>query len=450
MVREKNVLVVGLDEDNRRRLESIRNAENYCFVQLLDAEDVLYRKDYRVAELLERARHNLVQFEAPVDALIHYIDFPVSTMMPLLCREFGLPSASLEAVLKCEHKYWSRLEQARVVPEHVPAFAQFDPFDANALDALEAQGVGFPFWVKPVKSFSSYLGFRVDGQDDWWRAIAQIQDNIGRFSNDFDYFLQQVGTPPGVGGGQMCLAEQLIGGRQCTVEAFVHRGRVFPYAVVDSIREANQSSFARYQYPSRLPQRIQRRLFSITRKVLQHIGFDNAPCNLEFFWDPVAEKIWLLEINTRISESHCNLFELVDGASHQEVAVDLSLGERPRMPYRCGDFNCAAKFFVRTFEDAYVTRVPSRGDLLRLHEEVPGARLRVVPQVGMWLSQLPDQDSYSYVLAIVWIGARSQKALLQKYDACLRHLQFGLSKHAPAQPRRNTPGEVRTLRSSLG
>jgi len=44
-----------------------------------------------------------------------YMDFPVSTMLPLICKEFGTRSPSLESLLKCEHKYWSRVEQKKVI-----------------------------------------------------------------------------------------------------------------------------------------------------------------------------------------------------------------------------------------------------------------------------------------------------------------------------------------------
>jgi hypothetical protein len=430
MIRHKNVFVVGLNEANLNRLQTIRNAENLNFHQVLKPEDVLFREDYKVGDLVEKAKQQLASSEDEIDALIHYIDFPVSTMIPILAREFGLPSASLESTLKCEHKYWSRIEQAKAIPQNVPKFAQFDPFDDEALDKVK-KTLDFPFWVKPVKSFSSYLGFRVGNHDDWEKAITEIRGGIGRFADSFDYFLDKVNLPAEVGGGNMCLAEGIIGGRQCTVEGFAYRGNVYPYGLVDSVREHNGSSFSRYQYPSRLPQRIQNRMFKLSKKVISHLGYDNQPFNIEFFWDTHDDKVWLLEINTRISESHCNLFEFVDGASHQEVAVDLSLGARPRMPYRCGDHNVAAKFFLRTFEDGYVKRMPDRGEMSRLKEEIPSARVDLLPKVGSWLSELPDQDSYSYSLALVWIGASSQKSLLSKWEKAQRHLHFGLSRHGP-------------------
>ena len=78
-----------------------------------------------------------------VDAVVGYWDFPVTSMMPILCREFGLPSASLEAILKCEHKYWSRLEQQAALPEAVPAFGIADKENPTLPDGLE-----YPVWLK--------------------------------------------------------------------------------------------------------------------------------------------------------------------------------------------------------------------------------------------------------------------------------------------------------------
>src|SRR5699024_9226467 len=157
---------------------------------------------------------------------------------------------------------------------------------------------------------------------------------------------------------------------------------------------------------------------------LTHIGYDNAPFNIEFFWDPETDDIWLLEVNTRISESHTDLFLKVDGASHHEVATGLSLGERPRMPYRDGEFNCAGKFFIRAHHDAVVTRIPDDEELASLEKRMPGTRVKIIPKPGQRLSTLFGQDSYSYVLAELWIGASSRHKLEQRYEEAVEMLGF--------------------------
>lgn len=428
-LRRKNVFVVGLNEFNQARLRSIRNAENYNFVKLLDTRYVLEQEHYHIDTLLNRARSELDAYPGAVDGLIHYIDFPVSTTVPILCRQYGLPSATLEAVLKCEHKYWSRLEQRRCIPEHVPQFAAFDPFDERALEHL---GLDFPFWVKPIKSFSSYLGFFIGNADDWTVAIAAIRSHIGRFEEPFDDLLARVELPAEVAdiGGGSCIAEAIIGGRMCTQEGYVHKGRLRVYGTVDSLREPGSSSFASYQYPSRLPVRVRKRMTHIIETFMMHIGYDNAPFNVEFFWDANTDQIWLLEVNPRISESHADLFQKVDGASHHEIATDLSLGVRPRLPYRDGEFDHAGKFFIRAFGDAVVTHVPGAQELARIEALMPDTIVKIMVEPGQRLSTLMDQDSYSYTLALLWIGAQSPSQLQRCCERAEAILAFDLEPAA--------------------
>ena len=364
---KRNVFVFGLNDFNLRMLQQMRGAEDITFHKLLDRSELVERMDYPIKEILEHARERLRSFHGRVDGMIHYIDFPVSTIVPILAGEFGLRSASLEAVLTCEHKYWSRVEQARSIPGYLPRFAAFDPFDNGALERLERE-LGYPFWVKPIKSFSSYLGFRVASREDFRQAVSQIRGEISRFAEPFDYLLDQVILPPevaGIGGGH-CIAEGIIGGRQCTLEGYAFDGEIHVYGVVDSVRHANKSSFGRYQYPSRLPKRVQDEMRNVARRFMRHIGYDNAPFNIEFFWDAGRDRIWLLEVNTRISESHCDLFEKVDGTSSHEVAVDLALGRKPAFRKGAGEFTVAGKFFLRAYGDARVERVPGPEEVRRI------------------------------------------------------------------------------------
>ena len=50
----------------------------------------------------------------------------------------------------------------------------------------------------------------------------------------------------------------------------------------------------------------------------------------------------------------------------------------------------------------------------------------VAPQVkeGMRLSELPEQDSYSYALAYIYMGAKNQSSLLRNYERVVKSLPF--------------------------
>lgn len=422
----KNIFVVGFDDFNYIKLKSIGQAKSYTFFPLLEVGEVKTRGHYSAEELLRKAEATLQAFPGTIDAIVGYWDFPVTCLAAFLSHRHQLPAPSFESVLKCEHKYWSRIEQCKVTAE-LPTFCAFDPFDEDALSKIHLK---YPFWIKPVKSYASQLGFKIHHSKEFHESVAIIRGGIVRFATPFNYFLNQVPLPPEVEhvNGAFCIAEQIVSGRQCTLEGYVYRGHCEVYGVVDSIREPNRSTFARYEYPSRLPKRVQERMADIAEKVLTQLQFDNSPFNMEFFYDEHHNRIWLLEINPRISQSHCDLFEKVDGASHHEVMIDIALGRKPEFPRRKGKFNHAAKFFLRTHEDAEVKRVPSEDQIQRVTDLFPGTLVKIHVKEGMRLSELMNQESYSYELGFMFMGARDAHELLDNHRKCLEHLSFELSR----------------------
>ncbi len=427
MSNDKNIFVVGLNDFNRERLETLHGAEGYRFQGVIAPEAVYDTEEFDIAAMLEEASAQLEAFDEPIHAIVGYMDFPVSTMLPILCERFGTRSTSLTSLLKCEHKYWSRRVQREVIPDHIPNFTAFDPFDEEAMTTIGEAGLYFPFFIKPIKSSGSRLGFRIDTPEDFYEAIAQLRESIGTIADPFNTVLEQANLPSEIAAvdGHYCMAEEIIGGWQCTVEGYVFEGEVVSYGIVDSLRYPQVLSFFHYRYPSGLPEDIQATMVALTDTIMTHIGYDNAAFNVEYFWDEVQGRIWLLEINTRISQSHCDLFEKVDGVSNQQVTIDLGLGQRPAMPYREGEFSMAAKFFHRVFfTDAVVTRVPSDAELTELHADFPGSHIAVQVEEGQRLSSLPEQDAYSFALAHVYLGASSAEQLLADYDRLVARLAF--------------------------
>ncbi|MGM0577652.1 MAG: ATP-grasp domain-containing protein [Myxococcota bacterium] len=422
-MRRRNVFWIGLNDFNREKLRATRHAAFCDFHGLLTPGEMLDAETFPVGDMLCRARDHLRSFPGTVDAVLGYMDFPVSTMLPILCREFDLPTSSLESVLRCEHKYWSRLEQRRAVPEHTPAFCAFDPFDDGSVADI---ALPYPFWVKPIKSAGSHLGFRIGGRADLRRAVERIREGIRRYGDPFDHIVERADVPEEVRRvrGRWCLAEEIVHGRQCTVEGWVLDGEYGTHGVVDSLRYPNRSSFLRYEYPSRLPARVRERMGEVAERFLRHVGYDRGAFNVELFWEPKTDRVRLLEANTRVAQHHSDLFEKVDGASNHEVALDVALGKRPDLPHRRGPFRRAATWWLRTPEDAVVRRVPTREEIRRLEEEIPGTEVEVEVSEGMRLSDLEDQDSYSYAYAIVYVGADDPEQLRRRFERCRESLPF--------------------------
>jgi biotin carboxylase len=368
----------------------------------------------------------------PADAVLNYWDFPGSCLAPLLCHRNGLPGPKLEAVAALEHKYWARVALDRVAPEASTQFCAVDPFAERPRDEIE---IDYPFWVKPFVSHSSYLGFKVENEEQLKEAMGIIREGIGLFGDPFNEFLEHVDLPPEIAGigGNHCIAEQSIAAdAQVTLEGYVFSGEVVVYGAVDSVREGGVgSSFSRYQYPSRMPREVLEKMEDVTRKLLTEVGYDNAPFNVEFFYDEETGRISLLEVNTRISKSHAPLFQDVDGASHQKIALDLALGHRPHFPHGEGRWPSAAKFMLRLFQDGQVKRMPSSTEIHHMQARYPEAMVQVLVEEGQRLSHMRFQDSYSFEIADIFIGGDDQEELLTKYSDMLENLPFEIDLTAP-------------------
>ncbi|MFP3907366.1 MAG: acetyl-CoA carboxylase biotin carboxylase subunit family protein, partial [Acidimicrobiales bacterium] len=287
-----NIFVLGLDEPNRVLLEALPGSgDRYRFHPLLDHETVRGVDAYTVDEWLAECRRVLEAFDGTVDGIVTFWDFPVTEMAAILCEERGLPAPTLEAVMRCQHKYWSRLIQRDCVPDHVPAFAGFDPFDDHSVESID---LDYPYWVKPVRSFRSHLGFRIGSDAALGAAIEEMRAGIDRIGGPLESLLARIDAPAEVRrlGGRGCVAEQLVSGHQCTVEGYVHQGRVRTYGVVDSFRAPNRSTFTRYQYPSHLPESVQEAMQQVVVTAVGATGYDNGGFNVEFFYDTDSDQLW--------------------------------------------------------------------------------------------------------------------------------------------------------------
>jgi len=422
-----NVFIIGQDELSRQMLPHLNHRDDYNFHELLSLEEVVHADEYPFTRLTATALAQLERFSGSVDAIVGYWDFPTSGLLPVLRRERGLPGPTLEAFLKCEHKYWSRVEQRRAIPECVPAFQALDPFDEQAVAHVE---IDYPFWIKPVKAHSSHLGFLIENADQLAEVLPTIRRGIGRFGEPFDEVMELAEVPEEMTAitGHHCIAEAIISaGRQCTLEGYVQNGEVHMEGFIDSLRDETHSSvLLRYEYPTSMSQAMQERLLSIARRFLEHIGFDDSPFNIEFFLDEENDRIWVLEINARISRSHAAIFQLVDGAPHMQVMIDVALGIAPRMPHREGAYAVAAKQMLRVFEDGWVRRVPSQEEIREVEKTFPGTLVHLNVHEGMRLSDLQHQDSFSFELGVVFIGADSRDALAERIEQCRDMLNFDI------------------------
>ena len=82
----------------------------------------------------------------------------------------------------------------------------------------------------------------------------------------------------------------------------------------------------------------------------------------------------------------------------------------------------------RTYDDARVLKVPGRAEFKRLRERFPEALCMTHLHKGMWLSELRNQDSYSFELADLFLGGDSREQLLERFREAMEILDFRFSR----------------------
>lgn len=343
------------------------------------------------------------------------VAYPGMPVAAVVARRLGLRGPSVESVLLCEHKYYSRLAQHDLVPRATPDFGLIDPLNPRA-----PGGMKFPLFVKPVKSSFSMNARMVYG-DEELRELVADGPMPGAYLKPFDDLLGSY-TEFGAGGSNF-IAESPLEGAQVSLEGYAFGGRVHTLGIIDSVMYPGTISFKRFQYPSLLPAEVQQRMSRIAETFMKGIGYTDALFNVEFIYNPAADTVHIVEVNPKIASQFIDLFEKVDGTSSYRILLQVALGEEPDFTKGRGPFKLAASCVLRRFEDALVLRVPSREEISALRSKMPDARVEVTAEEGRRLSD-GMQDGRSFRYCVVNLGADSDEELEAKLELCERALDF--------------------------
>ncbi|MEU2972623.1 ATP-grasp domain-containing protein [Nocardiopsis alba] len=438
----RNVFVMGMDErdhDLWRRTPTGRD----CRFHRLPSGEELRIGEIDVERFLDAARRVLDDFDGSVDAIIGHRDLTGTLLVAILCAERGLPGPGPEAVVRCGHRYWSRFLQAEVTDAH-PPFALVD------LDLDDPRpDVEYPLWMRPIDPVSHEPAFRVEDDRGLARSVELLREGADRRSRPFESVMERMDPPEKVAEADRhhCLAEGAPHGVRIAVEGYVYRGRATVYAVLDSVDFPGTPVFLRHQYPSAMPGEIRWRLADIAERVVEHHGLDSTTFVVEFSYDPIEDRIDIVEIDPRPFQSHTALFELVDGVADHERVLRLALGEGPDLS-EVGEkgYPVAAEWYHRRFRDGVVARVPTTGEVRALERTLPGVRIRIVPETGRRLSEMFAQDAPGYELARIVTGGEDELDMQAKYEHCVKALRFEFEDETARGNRLSRPLPLRFSR----
>lgn len=321
---------------------------------------------------------------------------------------------------------WNLLNKAGQYLKTYQYFKAFDIYDDNAYDKINFKP---PFWIKPIKSYGSFLAYKIENKEQFIECIKEAREHIDLMIEPFTFIFDKYKVSPEISRmEEKMFAETVIKGHQCTAEGYAANNEVEVYGIIDSILADNGSSFDRYEYPSNLDHEIKKRIASISKKAIKQVGLKASAFNIEFFFNENTGEINLLEINPRMSQSHGDMFEKVHGMSHHEIMLNIALGRKPVKLDKKGEYKVAAHFMLRSFKSGIVKNTPGEKTINELRQKYPGFDIILNVKEGMDLDDMAQHhiDSYSYVMANIFLGAQSRKELLEKYNDVVKKLSIKL------------------------
>ena len=399
--------------------------EKYA-LEFRGTDEATHEPGFDALRFLQEANREIGSRRADFQGVVGIDDFPACMLAALIAETFSFPSPSFESLFLCQHKYYSRLRQREVAPKATPRFHVVDISRPLAPSDIP---MPFPVFVKPIKSYLSILARRLETFPDLACALAEAPLRLGPVARMFDALVgvstldRQYHAVP----ASALLLEEPLAGHQVTLDGYAYRDQVVLLGVVDSIFFPGTLSFARFEYPSRLPPRVQERMGNLAERVIRHIRLDRTFFNIEFFYRQEDDSIWIIEINGRMASQFAPLYRMLHGIDMYAMQLDMLLGKDPGgttvwSPGQKAD-GVAASFVLRRFEDGRVTRVPSPEDLGRLRERFPDAFVEILVKEGERLSEeLQDDESYRY--ALVDLCADTWEQLQKKFDEATGLLPF--------------------------
>lgn len=420
----KRVLLISPTPRERARLPAVaaelgldilyEDFDGGYFDHFLGCTPDFARPRIDVVHLIERtaAKYRTVGLAGVTSA----VGYPGMSAASVVARRLGLPGPPVEALMLCDHKYYSRLHQLQHVPQATPQFRLIDPRDPSTLGDL----LPFPSFLKPVKSCMSRNAFKVRSEQEL-RRLVRAQMPSQRFVEPFNDMLRAyTGVSRDASG---LLQETLLQGAQVSLEGFVFEREVRVLGIVDAIMFPGTLAFKRFQYPSRLPADVQERMIAIATCFVTAIGYDNAMFNMELFYDAATDSIAIVEINPKIASQFPGLFEKVDGYSTYRTMLELATGQPPLTLHRKGGYRLAASCVLRTFDDQHVLTTPTAAEIGSVAERFPDTRVQVCTTAGGNLSD-EVQDSCSFRYGLIELGANDETDLEGKFEKCRSMLTF--------------------------
>ncbi len=329
----------------------------------------------------------------------------------LLAERMGWPGTPVAAVLACQHKLHARRVLQQVAPE---ANTPFAPLESRYGDP-PPDNLGYPRFVKPIKAAFSVLARLVHDREElmaltrfgfWERWV--IRHLVEPFERVVKVRLPEAGS------AHRMLLEQPVNALQYNLDGYVFAGELRPLGFVESVMYPGTQAFMRFDYPCRLSEPGRDKAFDVARRFLSAVGFTHGLFNMEFFHDPVTEKLTVIEFNPRMAAQFSDLYLRVNGVDPHRLGLELAFGRDPaRLPWAEPAAGAAASFVYRCFDPAERPAMPGAAQQAALAKRFPDALLfRFAKSPGQIARDFKWVGSYRY--GILHLGGRDAGDLRER------------------------------------
>jgi biotin carboxylase len=367
----------------------------------------------------------------------------------LVAEALGLPGTAPTAVLAAQHKLYARQVLQAVAPEANLKFAALDV----AYGGNIPHGLTYPAFVKPVKAAFSVLARQVNDRDEL-QAHTRFGRRelwvIRRLVEPFERVMQ-TRLPGSDTAHRMMLEEALpLDTPQFNLDGWVYQGQAHALGVVDAVMYPGTQAFMRWEHPSRLAVDIQARALHVAQKFLTAIGFTHGCFNMEFFFDPVTERLSVIEFNPRLASQFSDLYLRVHGINAHAMSLALALGQDPAaLPRPAPTAGAAASLVYRVFDAQHVPIMPSVAQQAEMTRQFPDARLFMYPKRGHSLARdFKWLGSHRY--GIIHLGGRDAQHVRQRCEQASALLGWPPPyADTPIVPGASTTAALHDTRSTL-
>ncbi len=344
-----------------------------------------------------------------------------SLIAAIIGAQLKLNTPSITGVLNCQQKYWSRQIQKEVVPGSTPRFAVVDSSSVP---------FGLPLFVKPIKSRLSYFSYQVNTTEDFsrvvtlWRRSRTVNQKANQtfiqLFNSLNATLRRNTTFQ-----NKLLAEAYINEQdQITVDGYVCKGRVYLFGMTRSDFISGTISFDAFHFPyGRRNSPLYLKITRIVERLIAGVGLDQTLFNIELQCNPNTMDVWIIEINSRMSQQFMHLIESVTGYHPFHAALDIAVGKRPivRRTGKKRRVRCSSCFILRRNNDALVRRVPTSEEIRLIGERFPTTKINIFVKTRERLSHHVG-DAFTHRYGEVKVSGDSVRQTRSIYRRIRRHL----------------------------